>query len=99
MTPTKLLTCLKTFERVSRDGDYATWIAKKDAIIYLDVKKYISDFNNALEENGLGPIGLVPIAPSDTSLYPGGFGLAFPVGFWHGSFSTREDQASGKEAA
>lgn len=98
MTPTKMLICLETLERVSQDGDYETWMAKVDGIHYLDVEKYLPQFNTALQQAGFDPVGLVPIAPADLDAFSGGFGLGFPVGMWHGSFSnaTKEDQMAGK---
>ena len=98
MTPKKMLICLKTFERVSRDGDYDKWFAKKDGIHFMDVEKYLADFNYALGQKGFKPIGLVPIAPTNLAEFAGGFGLGFPVGMWHGSFSNAgiEAQAVGK---
>lgn len=98
MTPKKMLVCLETFPRVSSEGDYEKWIPRVDNIHFLNVEKYLPAFNYALEQAGLGPIGLVPIAPTNLQAFLGGFGLGFPVGMWHGSFSNAsdEDQAVGK---
>ena len=98
MTPTKMLICLQTFERVSVDGEYQAWIARTANIHFVDVEKYLPAFNQALQQAGQAPIGLVPIAPSNLQTFLGGFGLAFPVGMWHGSFSNsgNEEQAVGK---
>lgn len=86
MTPTKMLICLETFAKVSRDGDFERWYAKVDNIHFLDVDKYLLDFNDALKHAGLDPIGRVPIVPTDLQAFADGFGLGFPVGMWHGSF-------------
>lgn len=98
MTPAKMLICLDTFAVMSRDGDYDKWIARGKGIHFLDVEKYLPAFNNALQQAGFGPVGLVPIAPTNLQAFSGGFGLGFPVGMWHGSFSNagNEDQAVGK---
>lgn len=99
MNPVKMLICVETFRRTSVDGDFEQWIEKKNTIYMLDVEKYIEKFNFSLRNAGHGPVGLVPIAPSTrTQAFEGGFGLEFPVGFWHGSFSNSktEDQAVGK---
>lgn len=98
MTPTKMLICLETLEKVSRDGDYEKWMAKADGIHYLNVEKYLPEFNKALQQAGFDPVGMVPIAPTDPGAFSGGFGLGFPVGMWHGSFSNagEEDQMNGK---
>lgn len=98
MTPTKMLICLETFSTVSENDDYDKWIDRSDNIHKLDVEKYLPAFNQVLRQKGFAPIGLVPIAPTNLQAFSGGFGLAFPVGMWHGSFSNSgdEDQAVGK---
>jgi hypothetical protein len=98
MTPAKMLICLQTFAKVSVDGDYDKWIVRTANIHFVDVEKYLPAFNQALQQAGQSPIGLVPIAPTNLQAFLGGFGLGFPVGMWHGSFSNsgKEDQAVGK---
>jgi hypothetical protein len=95
MTPVKLLVCLEAYAAGKVGGAYGAWLARPRGKIDLPWEDHLLDFNALLARRGLGRIGLVPAAPSR---HQGAFGVAFPVGWPHGSFSNarKEDQAAAK---
>lgn len=76
-------------------GEFAAWNAKERGKTDLDVEKHIDDFNSELAKQGQGPIGLIPAVPMKVSRGDyDGFGVCFPVGWLHGSFSNHKVENS-----
>jgi len=90
MTPAKLLLCLDAFAKGRVGAGYADWITRPIGKINLDWEAHMDAFNAILAAAGHAPIGLVPAAP--LAFTTTGFGLAFPVGWPHGSFSNAKEQ-------
>ena len=88
MTPRKLLICLEAYSAGDLGGDYAKWNEAPRGKVDLDWEKHLEGFNRVLHKSGCDSVGLMAAVPPDTSLREGAsFGVCWPVGFPHGSFS------------
>lgn len=96
MTPRKLLICLDAYSTGRVGGAFAAWNGKARGKIELPWEDHLDEFNAILQEHGHESIGLLPAAPGQYTR--GGFVVAFPVGWPHGSFANAkiEDRLAGK---
>ena len=95
MTPAKLLVCLEAYSEGRLGGNYEEWNEKGRGKVDLDWERHLDGINLELSKAGYDSVGLLAAAPLDSARgehADASFGVYFPVGWPHGSFSNHKSE-------